>query len=170
MRIDEDGFTAFATLNARPLLKAAWLLTGDWHLAQDLVQETLGRMFQTWNKRPDAAGIESPHAYAQVVLVRTFIDKRRRRSFWERPSDVVLDTPVEEDPVELRLVIATALRKLSATDRAVVVLRYVQDRSVEQVAEDLGKTPVAIRAQSKRALDRLRGHIGADQLQDLLSQ
>jgi RNA polymerase sigma-70 factor (sigma-E family) len=163
----DDGFTAFATVAAPPLLKSAWLLAGDWHLAQDLVQETLARMFQTWDKSPV---MESPQSYAHVVLARLYIDRRRRRGFWERPTDRVADAVAAGEHVELRVAVQAALAQMRPADRAVLVLRYLRDRSVDQVATDLGKSPGAVRAQSKRALERLRAVLGADELQELLNE
>ncbi len=164
MTDDDQGFIAFVRTQGRPLLRTAWVLTGDWHAAQDLVQETLARMYSTWD-RP--GGLDSPQAFAHVVMVRTFISQRRRRMFWERPTEAIPDARSADAPVERRLVLQQALARLRADDRAVLVLRYVQDRSVEQVAQDLGKTPGAIRIHAMRALERLRGVLGADQLTDL---
>src|SRR6266700_8358620 len=96
------AFTAFAAAQARPLLRTAWLMSGDWYLAQDLVQDTLARMFETWDR---AGGLDSPEAYAHVVLVRTYISKRRRRSFFERPSEIVHERAAVGDQVEVRVVL-----------------------------------------------------------------
>ncbi len=161
MSRDAGSFTVFATAQARPLMKTALVLANDWHAAQDLVQETLARMFEAWDR---VDGIDAPEAYAHVVLVRTFISQRRRRSFWERPFGTTANAPATLDDPALRVVLADALAKLEPRDRAVLVLRYLRDRSVEQVAMDLGKSPAAIRAQSKRALQRLRAVLGADSL------
>jgi RNA polymerase sigma-70 factor (sigma-E family) len=158
------AFTEFAAAQTRPLLRTAWLMTGDWHLAQDLVQDTLARMFETWDR---AGGLDSPGAYAHVVLVRTYISKRRRRSFFEQPSEIVQERAALGDQVEVRVVLREALAGLRPGDRAVLVLRYLLDRSVEQVAYDLAISPAAVRARCKRALDRLRLALGDRQLLDL---
>jgi RNA polymerase sigma-70 factor (sigma-E family) len=173
MDAKDDGFVLFAQARAKPLLRTAWLLTGDWHLAQDLVQETLARMFETWPRR---RGIDNLDAYAQTVLVRTYLALRRRRSFFERPSisgqpgAELGDPAVMADQTDLRMVLVAALAKLSPGDRAVLVLRYLGDRSVEQVALDLNRRPAAIRSMSKRALERLRTTLGADRLSELESE
>lgn len=154
-------FAEFASTHTRQLLKAGWLLTGDWHLAQDLVQETLVRMYGAW-RRP--TGIDNPAAYAQTVLVRTYLSLRRRRMFWERPTEVLPEQPARDDDPALRLTLEAALARLTPVDRSVVVLRYLYDRSVEQVAEDLGRSPAAIRTMSRRALERMRDALGADRM------
>jgi RNA polymerase sigma-70 factor (sigma-E family) len=168
MTAADDGFVEFARARTRPLLRTAWLLTGDWHLAQDLVQETLARMFQSWHRvAAGASGIENPDAYAQTVLVRTYLALRRRRSFFEHPTAVLAEPPARPDQTDLRLVLVAALGQLSPGDRAVLVLRYLCDRSVEQVAGDLDRRPDAVRSMTKRALDRLRVHLGAEQVAEL---
>ena len=108
-------------------------------------------------------------AYAHVVLTRIYISRRRRRSFFERPTDAVVETAVEAEQPELRTMLLAALAALRPADRAVLVLRYLLDRSVEQVAADLDKTPAAVRTHSKRALERLRTVLGATQLHELLA-
>ena|SRR6266542_1410652 len=168
MARDVGAFTGFAAAQARPLLRTAWLMTGDWHLAQDLVQDTLARMFETWD---GPSGLDSPEAYAHVVLVRTYISKRRRRSFFEQPTGIVQERAAVGDQVEVRVEVRVVLRQalagLRPGDRAVLVLRYLLDRSVEQVAYDIDISPAAVRTRSKRALDRLRLALGDRQLLDL---
>jgi RNA polymerase sigma-70 factor (sigma-E family) len=159
MADDLGGFSGFAAAQSRPLMRAALALTSDFHAAQDLVQETLVRMFENWARvRGDL--IESPEAYAKVVLVRTYVSQRRKRSSWEKPLGIAADGPEEADDPALRVDMAKALATLRAKDRAVLVLRFLCDRSVEQVAADLGISPGNVRSQTKRALERLRAVIG----------
>jgi RNA polymerase sigma-70 factor (sigma-E family) len=156
---DPDGFTAFAHAQSRSLFGTAWLLTGDWHASEDLVQEALGRMYRYWHR---IDRIENPAAYAHTVLVCEFLSQRRRRSSTERPVRDLPDAPEREPDHALRITLADALEALSKRDRAVLVLRYLEDRSVEQVAADLDRSPGAIRVQSMRALSRLRDVLGED--------
>lgn len=152
-----DGFREFATDVSPALFRSAWLLTGDWHLAEDLVQETLARMYRGW---AGIGRIENPAAYAQTVLVRQFISHWRRRSSHERPSSHLPDRATQVVDAEAHLDLVAALAELPPRDRAVVVLRYLADRSVEQVAVDLGRSPSAIKVQSMRALAKLRAALG----------
>jgi RNA polymerase sigma-70 factor (sigma-E family) len=159
-RDSEAAFREFATAATPDLFRSAWLLTGDWHLAEDLVQDALARMYRIW---PGIGRIDSPQAYAHTVLVRRFISHRRRRSSTELPSDALPETAAASSPdADLRLALAAALRELTERDRAVLVLRYLADRSVEQVAVDLGRSPSAIKVQSMRALAKLRAALGDD--------
>lgn len=152
-----------------PLYRSACLLTGgDTHLAEDLVQETLGRMYVVWGGR--RAKLGNPAAYAQTVLVRAFLSHQRRRSATERPTAEPPEPPPVADPRDdatLRLTLLTALQRLSPQDRAVLVLRYWEDRSIDETATVLGASAGAIRTRSSRALDRLRAELG-DELPDLV--
>ncbi|MCK7621782.1 SigE family RNA polymerase sigma factor [Streptomyces sp. RS10V-4] len=151
----------FAVARAGHLYRSACLLTaGDTHLAEDLVQETLGRLYVHWG-RVSRAG--NPAAYAQTVLTRIFLTHQRRRSSTERATDVLPDRPdpAGGDPA-LRLVLMDALGQLPAKDRAVIVLRYWEDRSIADTAEVLGASSAAVRTRCVRALGRLRELLGED--------
>lgn len=149
-------FEEFARARVGPLYRTAWLLCGDRHHAEDLVQETLANMLKTWGR------IDTPEAYARTALVRTFVSQRRRRSWSERPTAEVPERVQAVGDVDLRVALTGALGQLAPLDRAVLVLRYFEDRSVEQVALDLGKKPSAITTRTARALERLRAVLGDD--------
>ncbi|TWD82252.1 RNA polymerase sigma-70 factor (sigma-E family) [Kribbella amoyensis] len=154
-----DDFEEFARVRTPHLYRTAWLLTGDRHHAEDLVQETLAKMYRAWR---GIRRIDNPAAYAQTVLARTYVSQRRRRSWSEQPTEAMPDRAERPGDHELRLSLQTALAELSPLDRAVLVLRFFEDRSVEQVALDLGKNAGAIRTRTSRALDRLRTVLGDD--------
>ena len=163
----EEEFMAFAAARTVPLFRSACVLTsGDAHLAEDLVQDTLGRMYANWRKIAQA---DDPAAYTHTVLVRTYLSHRRRRSSSEQPTDTLPDSgAVTEHDATLRVTLLDALGRLSARDRAVLLLRYWEDRSVEQTAEILQLRPGAVRNQSMRALARIRDLLGHD-LSELVS-
>src|SRR4051795_338040 len=150
-------FEEFARARTPQLLRSAWLLCGDTHQAQDLVQETLAKVYARWHRRLGGR-IDNPAAYAQTTLVRTFLSARRRRSSGELPYAEPPDG-LHEDPAaasDLQLVVAQALAGLAPADRAVLVMRYLEDRSVSEVAQLLGVSEGAVRNRSMRALDRVR--------------
>ncbi|WP_433018305.1 SigE family RNA polymerase sigma factor [Kribbella sp. CA-294648] len=159
MRATDEDFEEFARARTAQLYRTAWLLTGDRHHAEDLVQETLAKMFRAWR---GVQRIDNPSAYAQTVLARTFISQRRRRSWGEQPVASMPERAERPGDPALRISLQNALAELSPLDRAVLVLRFFEDRSVEQVALDLGKNAGAIRTRTSRALDRLRAVLGAD--------
>ncbi|MGA5040350.1 SigE family RNA polymerase sigma factor [Streptomyces capoamus] len=156
-------YLEFAAARSGPLMRTACLLTGDWHLAEDLVQETLAKMYRSWRR---ISRVESPVAYADTVLVRSFISQRRRRSSTERPSDRLPEAAGPARDTELRIALLDGLARMTAKDRAVLVLRYWEDRSVEETSRVLQLSPGAVRTRSMRALERLRALLG-DELADL---
>ncbi|MCG8964180.1 MULTISPECIES: SigE family RNA polymerase sigma factor [Streptomyces] len=156
-----DDYAEFAGARAGHLYRSACLLTaGDTHLAEDLVQDTLGRLYVRWGR---VSRVENPAAYAQTVLTRAFLAHQRRRSSGERATDVFPDLPGAADgDAPLRLTLLAALARLPAKDRAVIVLRYWEDRSVEQTADVLDVSSAAVRTRCSRALGRLRELLGED--------
>jgi RNA polymerase sigma-70 factor (sigma-E family) len=155
---DDSSFEQFATAAAGVLLRTAWLLTADKHAAEDLVQETLARVYVRWSGRTP---IENPVGYARTVLVRQFISGRRRRSSTEVVTDVLPETGVLSDQVA-HIALRTAIAGMDPKDRAVLVLRYFADRTVAETAADLGLTESAVRTRTSRAVDRLRTRLGDD--------
>jgi len=151
------AFEEFAHARSPHLLRAAWVLCGDSHQAEDLVQETLAKVYVRWHRRLSAP-IDNPAAYAQTALVRTFLSSRRRRSSGELPYAEPPDgaRPDHGAGTDLQIDVAEALAGLAPADRAVLVLRYLEDRSVAEVARLLGVSEGAVRNRSMRALDRLR--------------
>ena len=155
-RADRE-FEEFALARTPALYRSAWLLCGDRHGAEDLVQETLAKLYVRW-RRPLAARIENPAAYAQTTLTRTFLSVRRRRSsgelpYADPPEEAVADPTGSSDD---RLALQAVLAELSPADRTVLVLRYLDDLSVAETAARMGVTPGAVRTRSSRALDKLR--------------
>jgi RNA polymerase sigma-70 factor (sigma-E family) len=162
----EAGFVEFAAARSGALFRTAWLLCGDWHLAEDLVQETLGRLYPRWSK---VAQADQPAAYAHKVLIRVFLSRRRRRSSGEHPTAGIelIQGAVEDADISLRVTLLDALGRLDRKDRAVLVLRYWEDLDAPTTAALVGMTPAAVRTRSARALARLRDVLG-ESLTDLL--
>jgi len=158
-----DEYAEFAAVRAGHLYRSACLLTaGDTHLAEDLVQETLGRLYVSWRR---VARVGNPAGYAQTVLLRTFLAHQRRRSSTERATDVLPDLADDDASgrdMPLRLTLLEALARLPAKDRAVVVLRYWEDRSIEETADVMNVSSAAVRTRCVRALGRLRELLGED--------
>jgi len=154
----EGDFTAYAEARLMRLRQRAYLLCHDWHLAQDLTQITLARLYASWRS---ISKVENVDAYTAKIMVRAFLDHKRRRS----SREVVTDSLPEQGDAgssDLRLTLLDALRGLPPRERAIVVLRYWEDHSVDAVAEMLGITPSVVRTQSMRALAQLRTALGAD--------
>lgn len=154
VRTDEAAeFTAFVRETGTQLHRAALLLTGDHHLAEDLTQATFTKVYAAWRRVTD-----NRLGYARSTLLNTFLSHRRLRRNSERPAEVAIADEVAGpagDP-DARLDLLDALATLAPIDRAVVVLRYWEDRSVADTAVDLGLTEAAVRTKAKRSLERLR--------------
>ncbi len=150
-------FEEFAVARTPALLRTARLLSGDAHLAEDLVQDTLAKVYVRWHATLRGP-IDNPVAYAHTALTRTFLSNRRRRSSTERPYADLPDRPVADatGAAETRMALHEALAGLAPADRAVLVLRFLEDLSVEETAARMGVSSGAVRNRSMRALERIR--------------
>jgi RNA polymerase sigma-70 factor (sigma-E family) len=158
MKDDRQTFQEFTAAHGARLFRTAYFLAGgDWHLAEDLTQDTLVKVFVAWRR---VSRVENPAAYAQTVLTRTFISQRRRKRSTEQPIAEPPSRVIEDVDAAVRLTLLAELANLSARDRAVVVLRYWEDLSIEDVAAVLHISSASVRKQSSRALARLRVALG----------
>ncbi|WP_344619076.1 SigE family RNA polymerase sigma factor [Dactylosporangium salmoneum] len=156
---DEAEFRDFATARMAGWRRTAYLLGRDWDLAEDLVATVLGKLYRQWSRR---AGIASLDAYVNTMLVRALLDERRRPWRREHPADLDAEragpdrpaTP-EEGTVD-RLTLDAYLGQLGARRRAVLVLRFYCDLSVEETAEALGISVGTAKSQTARGLETLR--------------
>jgi RNA polymerase sigma-70 factor (sigma-E family) len=155
----------FVDRNSRVLLRSAWLLTGNWASAEDLVQTSLLQSWLHWN----AIKAETPDFYVRRVLMNTFLSGQRRRWTREQPMAQLPDRAAADElgSTELRHVIWRALSGLPARQRAVVVLRYFNDLSEAQTAQLLGCSVGTVKSQASRALASLRS---VPELQSLLEE
>jgi RNA polymerase sigma-70 factor (sigma-E family) len=149
----DDGFTEYVAQRHRHLLRTAYLLCGDLHLAQDLVQNTLVKLYRAW---PRVCRVDNVDAYVRRILVNSHQDELRRP--WRRERAVADPAlgPVPQGPdVGENDELMTALRALPEGQRVVVVLRHYWGLSVEETAGDLGVTPGTVKSQTSRALATL---------------
>jgi RNA polymerase sigma-70 factor (sigma-E family) len=159
----EDDFTTFYAARAASLRNAAYLLCGDWHLAQDLTQITFTKMYRVWHRIERHDTLDQ---YSRRVLVRAFLDERRRP--WRRESTTVPESPIldavasDDEFADERLVLRTALARIPKRRRAVLVLRFWMDLSVDQTAETLGCSPGTVKSQTAQGLANLRDVLGAE--------
>ncbi|HET6153756.1 MAG TPA: SigE family RNA polymerase sigma factor [Marmoricola sp.] len=154
MRSQDLAFGEFALIRSPRLYRSALLLCGNEHTAEDLVQETLAKLYVAWPR------VNDPVAYAHVALTRTFLSHVRRRSTAERPTAVLPDGEHLDQDATQRTDLIRALAELDPRDRAVLVLRYLEDQPVDQVAQILRIKPGAVRTRTHRALRRIRVVLG----------
>ena len=160
-RNDAEEFAEFVRTTGPRLHRSALLLTGDHHLTEDLTQATYARVYASWRRVSRA---DDPLAYARRTLLNTYLSHRRLRRNSELPADpaLALELFAPEDDHATRLDLLDALATLPPHDRAVLVLRYWEDRSVADTAHDLGISEGAVRTRSSRALQRLRPLLDVD--------
>jgi RNA polymerase sigma-70 factor (sigma-E family) len=153
---DEAEFKAYAAARMRDLRRTAFLLCGDWHHADDVVQTVFTKLYISWDKVQRHDRLDG---YVRTMLVRATFDRRRRLSWRRELSSAALpetEATTTASSVEDRLVLFDALAKMPPRQRAVVVLRFWQDLDVTETAHLLGCTEGTVKSQSARGLAKLR--------------
>jgi RNA polymerase sigma-70 factor (sigma-E family) len=171
---DDERFHVFAARGTASLTRLAYLLSGDQHLANDLVQTCLIRLYQSWPRVRDK---DAADAYARKVLLRCWLNERRRP--WRRSESrdgVVPDEPAPPvDPagsMHHREVLRVALAQLPPRQRAAVVLRHWSQLTVTETAAVMRCSEGNVKSQTARGLAALRAamtRLGADALEELNS-
>ena len=162
---DSDDFEAFFRARTPALLRTAYLLTGDRHLAEDLVQEALARTLRAWRRLRDGG---HPEAYARRVMYHLQVSRwRQRRATEVLPGELPHLANARDDAGDAveRLVLRRALLALTAQQRAVIILRYFEDRSEAETAQILDCRVGTVKSHAFRALAKLRElvpHAGLD--------
>jgi RNA polymerase sigma-70 factor (sigma-E family) len=156
---DVAAFAEYVEACSATLFRTAFLMVGDHQLAQDLVQEALVKTLMAWPRLNDR---ENLHAYTRRIIVTTSISWRRRRSFHERPVQVLPERPGPDfaESMVTHDVVVAALRTVPPRQRAAIVLRYYQDLTETQTAEAMGCSVGAVKSQVAAGLRRLRESLG----------
>jgi RNA polymerase sigma-70 factor (sigma-E family) len=160
-----ESFEEYVASSSSRLLRFAYVLCGDRHLAEDLVQDVLARAYRRWNR----IEADQPDGYLRAAIVRAHLSLRRRKASTEK---VTADVPEPVKPVSdfthrlaVRDELWAMLAGLSRTQRAVVVLRFYEDLDDNRIAEVLGCSPITVRVHAMRALDRLRTNLSQSSTQ-----
>jgi RNA polymerase sigma-70 factor (sigma-E family) len=153
-----EDFAEFVRARSAALARTAYLLSGDRHLAEDLLQEALSRAAERW--RALVRDGRDPEPYVRRVLYTRAVDGWRRR---RRRPEVLSQAPPElgspgddAEAVARRLVLRDALLRLTPRQRAVLVLRFYEDRSEVETADLLSCSVSTVKSQTRHALGRLR--------------
>jgi RNA polymerase sigma-70 factor (sigma-E family) len=149
----EQEFREFVQGIAASLHRTAYLLCGDWYLADDLVQEALARAYSHWGKVQRA---DNPVAYVRRILINE--SKRGWRRNRSLPDAALSDFTVADmsDGVVNRAELIQALQSLPVRQRATVVLRFLEGLSERETAEALGCSEGTVKSQTSRALIKLK--------------
>lgn len=149
------GFEEYVRARGDTLRRFAFLLCGDQHLGEDLVQEVLIKAYRRWSR----IELDQPDRYLRTALVRSHVSWLRRRSSGERVGVPAGTGPVGADFASQHAIrddLWTRLGRLSRTQRAVLVLRYYEDLDDHQIADVLRCKPSTVRVHASRGLGRLR--------------
>jgi len=154
----DADFSDYVSARLPSLRRLALLLCQDWHRADDLVQAALTKLYLHWSK---AVVARDKDAYVRGMLVREFLNDRRtswsrRISLTDAPPELATVPPDHESLLDLQAAVA----KLPLRQRAVLVLRFYCDLSIEQCADVLGCSPGTVKSQAAKALASLRNVLG----------
>jgi len=152
----EADYSAYYRLRGPALRRTAYLLSGSWHDADDLVQTTFVKLYVHWRR----IRIETVDGYARRVLVNEFLAVRRKAR--ETPVPEGVDAPAAEPSIVDRVMLDGALAGLPPRQRAAVVLRYWEDLSITETAALLGVSSGTVKSQVSRALAALRLDVALD--------
>jgi RNA polymerase sigma-70 factor (sigma-E family) len=150
------SFDDFVTARGPALLRFGYLVCGDRHLAEDMLQEVLAKVYRRWGR---IARTEPPEAYVRRAILHQYLSWRRRRSSTEAVVAQVPEHPdrgLMADHVAVRDEMWTLLRTLPRVQRVVLVLRYYLDLPDPEIADLVGCAPATVRVHAFRALGALR--------------
>ncbi|MDP9792647.1 RNA polymerase sigma-70 factor (sigma-E family) [Catenuloplanes nepalensis] len=154
----DADYLAYVHGRMATLRRWAYLLSGDTHQADDLVQETLTTVYSRWHRVSRADNIDG---YVHRILVRTFLNERRR-GWWKVRlfGDATPEQQSGSVNVEERQVLRAALTRITPSQQAVLVLRFLCDQSVADTAQALGVSEGTVKSQTKHALTAMRRILG----------
>lgn len=164
----DEEFQSFVIGRWPRLIRTAFLLTGEQHAAEDLVQTTLERIYVAWRRVSSA---DDPEAYVRRMMVNAHA-RRHRRSLKEflSPKDdsgLAHDLPATGDPIaraDERSALLKALTQLPPRQREAVVLRYWEDLTETQAAEAMGCSVGAVKSNAAKGIAKLRAIPGLDEM------
>lgn len=152
----DEAFMEFVRARSLSLRRTAYLLCGDWSSGDDLVQEALAKVYVAW---PRIAATEAALSYTRTTMLRTYLNEKRR---WRREVNLadVPEHPTDDQDTALTVTLSALLRELPTKQRAVLVLRFYQDLSVPQIADELGIPEGTVKSQLSRGLATMRVRLG----------
>ena len=163
----EHSFSEFMAARWGPLYRTAYLLTGDRHEAEDLLQDALARTCVRWSAIRDKGAAD---AYVRRAMVN-----QMSRQWGKRKRELVTDDLPDAGHgggIDVRadhLALWEEIHRLPPRMRATLVLRYVEDLTEEATARELGCSVGSVKSQTHHALKRLRAALPALELVEEMS-
>ena len=151
--VEEGEFREYVEARMVSLRRGAYLICGDWQVAEDAVAVSLAKLYVHWAKASASTNLD---AYVRRILMRSIVDEWRRPWRRESPVEYVMSTGAHPPPNEDRLLLMGVLAKMPPRRRAVLVLRFFEDLSVEETAEALGINEGTVKSQTARGLAAMR--------------
>lgn len=151
----EQSYCDYVIARRPALIREAYLLVGDVHLAEDLVQTALAKAYVAWHR---VAASHAPDAYVRRILINANISRRRRRRVAEVLTAVPTDQAQAPGPGLESAMVIQALMALPQRQRAAIVLRFWDDLPESAVAELMGCSVGTVRTHTARAMAKLRTH------------
>ena len=148
---ERTGFAEYVGARRPLMYRTAWVLCGDPHQAEDLVQHVLTKLYVAW---PRVSRMDSVDGYVRRMLVNANVDRLRRRR--EHTGLEGWDRPAESDDTDAVLDLRDALSRLAPGQRRALVLRHLWGLSVDETAVALGVAPGTVKSQTADAMTRLR--------------
>lgn len=154
----DSEYLAYVNGRVIALRRTAYLLSGSADEADDIVQETLTKLYARWRR---IHHVDNLDAYVNRILVRVFVDDRRRGWWKVSLLDWLPDrAPEKPDAPEDRPLLRAALAQVPPRQQAVLVLRFLCDLPIRDVAEILHCTEGTVKSQTTHGLNRLRKVLG----------
>ena len=151
----DAAYAEFVTARWAALFRTAYLLTGQHPDAEDLLQTALVKVYASWRR---VSGADSPEAYVPTIVVNTFLSSKRGRRL-DLTGHFNASLPAYEADTVDRLDLWELVKTLPPRQRAVIVLRFYEDLSEQQIAVTLGCSAGTVKSQTHDALSALRGRL-----------
>lgn len=150
---EENAYREYVVARMDHMRRIAYLMCHDWHTADDVLAITLDKLYRRWRKAQDAGNLD---AYVRSMLLNTYLDERRRPWRRERSTDDLPEYAAPVQPISEESGLMELLGSLPPRRRAVLVLRFYCDMSVEETARTLGISSGTVKSQTARGLEALR--------------
>jgi RNA polymerase sigma-70 factor (sigma-E family) len=150
----DDRYTRYVRGRMAYWRRTAYLMCGDWDRGDDVVQRVLTELYRKW---PRVHRQDNPDALVRTMLMRRLLDERRSRWSRVRLSADLPEAPAPATPdVGERMAMVAALRRVAPRQRAVLVLRFFEDLTVEETADALNCSAGTVKSQTAKGLATLR--------------
>jgi RNA polymerase sigma-70 factor (sigma-E family) len=147
---DQSGYDEFVAARIAALSRTAYLLTGNHHDAEDLVQTTLFKAARAWHRM---AG--DPEPYVRRIMYNENVSRWRRRKVAEFATSDLPEPPTADTDVDTKIELQRALRALTPRQRTMLVLRFFEDLTEQRTAVVMGVSVSTVKSETRRALARL---------------